>query len=71
MNNNDIPFRNPSGLPDPTACTALRNIQKETDEADLRVQAFIRAVKTLVDMSGYDLLARIEIRDRFTGRVYR
>ncbi len=68
---NGIPLRNPSGLPDPTACTALRNVQKEMDEADLRVQAFIRAIKTLVEQSGYDLLARIEIMDRKTGKCYR
>lgn len=66
-----ISIRNPSGLLDPTAHSAITNIQKETDDADLRAQAFIRAVKTLVDQSGYDLLARIEIRDRATGRNYR
>ena len=66
-----IPYRNPSGLSDPTAHDAIRNVQMETDDADLRVQAFIRAIKTLVEQSGYDLLARIEIRDKATGRNYR
>lgn len=32
---------------------------------------FIRSVKTLADQSGYDLLDRIKIRDRRTGRCYR
>jgi len=68
---NSIPFRNPSGLPDPTAHEALSKAQKEADEADARVQAFIRAVKTLTAQSGYELLARIEIRDKATGRCYR
>lgn len=71
MTRADIPARNPSGYLDPTAHAALTNIQKQQDDIDLRVQYFIRALKTLIDQSGYDLLARIEIRDRATGRIYR
>ena len=70
-NHSGIPYRNPEGYPDPTAHAALNKAQSEMDERDLRAQQFIRAVKTLVDQCGYDLLARIEIRDRKTGRTYR
>lgn len=66
-----IPFKNPDGYPDPTAHAALTAAQKQSDDADARVQEFIRSVKVLIDQSGYDLLARIEIRDRRTGRIYR
>lgn len=68
---NKISPRNFDGYPDPTAHSALTAIQKEQSEADLRVQNFIRSLKTIIDQSGYDLLARIEIRDRNTGRNYR
>lgn len=66
-----IPYRNPEGYADPTAHGALSAVQSEQDEADIRVQSFIRAVKTIIDQSGYELLARIEIKDRHTGRCYR
>lgn len=68
---NKIPLKNVEGYADPTAYAAMNNVQKEQDSAELRVQNFIRAVKTIIDQSGYDLLARIEIRDRVTGRDYR
>ena len=68
---NKIPLKNAEGYVDPTAYTAMNNVQKEQDVTELRVQNFIRAVKTIIDQSGYDLLARIEIRDRVTGRDYR
>lgn len=68
---NKIPYRNPSGLPDPTAHDAIQTVLKEKDDADQRVQSFIRAVKVMIDQSGYDLLARIEVRDRKTGRCFR
>lgn len=69
--NHGIPYCNPEGYADPTAHTALSKIQGEMDSDDARVQQFIRSLKTIVDQSGYDLLARIEIRDRRTGRCYR
>ncbi len=71
MSGSRIPYKNPEGYADPTAYAAMSTVQKEQDAADLRVQNFIRAVKTIIDQSGYDLLARIEIRDRATGRDYR
>lgn len=71
MSHKEIPIRNPSGCLDQTAYTALSTIQNQHDDVDLRAQYFIRSIKTIIDQSGYDLLARIEIRDRITGRVYR
>ena len=71
MPTDKIPYHNPEHYADPTACSAVSAVQSEQDEADIRVQSFIRAVKTIIDQSGYDLLARIEIKDRHTGRCYR
>lgn len=66
-----IPMKNPDGYCDPTAYAAMNSVQRSQDEADLRVQTFIKALKTMIDQSGYDLLERIELRDRRTGRIYR
>ena len=66
-----ITYHNHEHYADPTAHGALSAVQSEQDEADIRVQSFIRAVKTIIDQSGYELLARIEIKDRHTGRCYR
>ena len=41
------------------------------DPTDFPGKYVVRSIKTIIDQSGYDLLARIEIRDRITGRVYR
>ena len=66
-----IPYKNPDGYPDPVAFAALNKVQREMDDNDLRVQRFIRSIKNICDESGYDLLARIELQDRRTGRNYR
>lgn len=66
-----IPVKNIEGYANPTAYAAMSAVQREQDDAEMRVQNFIRAIKTIIDQSGYDLMARIELRDRLTGREYR
>ena len=64
-----IPKRNPEGYLDLTAHDALSAIQAE--EADQRTAKLIVTLKNTIELSGFDLLARIEVRDRETGRIYR
>ena len=66
-----IPTHNPEGYADPTAHDALTPMQEQQDAADQRCQRLIKTLKTILDLAGFDLLARIEVRDRKTGRIYR
>ena len=66
-----IPKKNPDGYSDPTAYAALSSVQKEQDEHEQRVNQLIKTLKNTIDLAGFDLLNRIEIRDRDTGRIYR
>lgn len=67
---NRIPVRNPSGNLDLTAHDALTDIQREQDSQDARLAATIRTLKSMIDLAGYDLLNRIELRDRLTDKTY-
>lgn len=68
----DTDFRkNSSGYSDPTAYQGTRNIIREEDAQQKRVATLIGVLKYIIDAAGFDLLARIEIRDRKTGREYR
>lgn len=66
-----ISYRNTEGYADPTAHEALSAVQSVQDEADQRLVRLIKTLKNTIDLAGYDLLTRIEVRDRSTGRVYR
>lgn len=70
-----VPLRNAEGYMDLTAHDALTNVmrdkQLELDEADLRCNRLIKSIKTLIDLAGFELTARVEVRDRRTGRNYR
>ncbi len=59
-----INIRNPSGAVDPTPKQALDGDEK-------RVKAVIKEIKEMLAAEGFELLARIEIRDKLTGRCYR
>ena len=63
--------KNKEGYSDPTAHTALRNIIQEEIDQQRRVSELVGVLKFIIDKAGYDLLARIELRDRRTGKEYR
>lgn len=63
--------KNKEGYADPTAYTAIRSVLKEESEQQRRVSELVGVVKYIIDKAGFDLLARIEIRDRQTGKEYR
>lgn len=68
----DYGFRkNAEGYSDPTAGAAMSNILREENERQKRVTALIGVLKYIIDAAGFDLIARIEIRDRKSGREYR
>ena len=72
---NRVPLRNTEGYMDLTAHDVLTNVmrdkQLELDEADLRCNRLIKSIKTVIDLADFDLVARIEVKDRRTGRTYR
>lgn len=60
------PWENAEGYTDPTAYTALRHIQQEENaELDAKV------LKYIVSLSGFELINRIELRDKKSGRCFR
>ena len=62
--------KNAEGYSDPTAYHGIKNAM-QGDKDEKRVSTLIGAIKGLIDLAGFDLLNRIEIRDRRTGREYR
>ena len=61
------PWENNSGCKDPTAYAATKPITEE----EQRVSDLVKAIKTLVRWAGFDILNRIEFRERRSGRTYR
>lgn len=65
------PRKNAEGYDNPTEYHALRNILKQEDTPDKRCNALIAVLKYIINAAGFDLLNRIELRDRKTKNIYR
>ena len=67
-----LDYRNPEGYPDPTPYHAIRNIEyPERDSADIQAYRLIKCLLVLLDINGYELVGRLNIRDKHTGREYK
>lgn len=64
------PWQNSEGYSDPTAYEGLKPVIRE-DEQQKRVNTLIFVLKYITRLAGFELLNRIEIKDRKTGREYR
>lgn len=71
MADNKNPFLNASGCPDPTAYYALKPIMQEDAALEGKVNFLIKVLKFIIAESGFELLARIELRDKKSGRCFR
>lgn len=71
----DVAGRNPkynaSGCADPTAYEALKPIIKEDAELEYNVYFLIKVLKFIISQSDFELLNRIEIKDKKSGRMFR
>lgn len=59
--------RNQEGYADPTATSAMRNTTRE----EKKITALIKVIKDIADMSGYEIIGRIELMDKVSGRKYK
>jgi hypothetical protein len=60
------PWENKSGCKDPTAYAATRPTEEE-----IQVGKLVKAVKSVADLFGYEIVNRIEFRNKISGNMYR
>lgn len=65
------PWQNGEGYADPTAYAGMNPVIQEETEREKRVNTLIFVLKYIIRLAGFDLLNRIEIRDKKSGREYR
>lgn len=59
--------RNGEGFYDPTAGAAIKEADKPTEQ----VIWFVKTVKRLAEIIDLEVIGRIQVRDKKTGREYR
>ncbi len=68
-------FKNSEGYPDPTAGAAYNTIRREErqQEADrlAAISALIPVMKGAAALAGFEVVGRIILKDKTTGKEYR
>lgn len=65
------PMFNSSGCKDLTAFEAISHVTKEENELEKRVHNLIKVLKHIIDLAGFELISRIEIKDKKTRKEFR
>ena len=71
VKNKDNPHNNSCGYADPTAYKGLKPIITEENEIEKRENFVIKGIKYILSASGFELICRIEIRDKKSGKEFR
>lgn len=67
----DNPRRNSEGYYDPTAYMGLKPIIDEENALEREINMLVKVLKYIISKSGFELVSRIELRDKKTGRTFR
>ena len=67
MGGNKNPYYNSEGYADPTAYSLI----KQENALEAKTNFLIKVLKFVANEAGFDVLNRIELRDRNTGRLFK
>lgn len=69
MGNN--PLFNGSGCKDATAFKAIKSADKDIDQENKKVGKIIGTIKSILDFTEFELVGRIELRNKKTGKEFK
>lgn len=64
-------YRNKEGYADPTAGAAIHEAETKKKEYNPEVTNLVSVLKQMIDIAGYEMVGRIVLRDKDTGKEYR
>lgn len=70
-------YRNSEGYPDPTAYSAINNVEKTpvenktSPEDEERFRKLLNTIFTICELAGFHIEGRIVIKDCKTGKIWR
>jgi hypothetical protein len=64
-------LRNASGYVDPTAYQAIKKVDAELDEESWRFHGLLDIIFDIMELSDFELIGRITVKDKRTGKVWK
>lgn len=69
--NTTNPKKNSEGYSDPTAYLGTRDIIRDETEAENRNGKIIHTFRMIAELAGFEIVGRISLKDKKTGRVFK
>ena len=64
-------LRNASGYVDPTAYNAIKKVDAELDAESWRFHELLDVIFDIMELTDFELVGRITVKDKRTGKVYK
>ena len=75
MNHENNLGRNAEHYADPPPCAAFRSIQKDERQKEaaklLQISLLVPLLRQVAEWAGFEIIGRIPLRDKVTGKEYR
>jgi len=65
------PMKNSEGYHDPTAYYGMREVVREDEALNETANTLIRIIKNLASLSGFEIIGRIKIKHKESGREFK
>lgn len=65
------PLSNASGYPDPTAYYSMQPVVQQEAKQMQTISSLIHCIKTMTDFAGFEVVGRIALRDKATGKIFK
>lgn len=64
-------YRNSEGYSDPTAGAAMEVINKEEQEVEKLNHKVIQSFRLLIDLAGFEIVGRVTLKHKKSGRIFK
>lgn len=65
------PWKNSEGYPDPTAYEGTKEVIREENEVERMNRKTIQAFRAVADLAGFEIVDRITLKHKKTGRMFK
>ena len=60
-----------SGYPDPTAYYGMQPVVQQEAKERQTISSLIHCIKTMTDFAGFEVVGRIALSDKATGKIFK
>ena len=64
-------YKNKEGYADPTAWEAIGTVAKKEKKQNEEVAILVNILKQMINLAGFEMVGRITLRDKKTGKEYK